>query len=70
MLYPSIKTLVSSVNKIENISFETLLRSLIYIMNRSGPSTEPWRSPQSDYFGLRFFCSQEIQIVFCGQDNF
>ena len=39
-------TLVSSANKIENISFETLLRSLIYIMNRIGPSTEPWGTPQ------------------------
>ena len=46
MLSPSIKTLVSSANKIENISFETLLRSLIYIMNKSGPSTEPWGTPQ------------------------
>ena len=46
MLSPSIKTLVSSANKIGNISFETLLRSLIYIMNKSGPSTEPWGTPQ------------------------
>ena len=46
MLYPSIKTLVSSANEIENISFETLLRSLIYIMNKSGPRTEPWGTPQ------------------------
>ena len=46
MLSPSIKTLVSLANKIENISFETLLRSLIYIMNKSGPSTEPWGTPQ------------------------
>ena len=46
ILSPSIKTLISSANKIEIISFETLLRSLIYIMNKSGPSTESCGTPQ------------------------
>ena len=38
-------------------------------MNRSGPSTEHWGTPQVITLVGDVFC-QEIQIVFCGQDNF
>ena len=39
MLSPSIKRLVSSANKTYNIVFKTLLRSLIYNITKSEPST-------------------------------
>ena len=63
MLSPSMKILVSSANKIENILFETFLRSLIYNINKSGPSTEPWGTPHVIYW-FEIFCFQKLKIVF------
>ena len=62
MLSPSMKILVSSANKIENILFETFLRSLIYNINKSGPSTEPWGTPTCDFIGLSFFVFKNYKL--------
>ena len=45
-LLPSIKTLVSSAKRMENNVFETLCKSLIDIINISGPRNEHCGIPQ------------------------
>ena len=46
MSLPFIRIIVSPVNRIEYISVETLLRSLTYNTNKSGPSSKPWGNTQ------------------------
>ena len=43
---PSMKTLVSSANRIENNLSDTLGRSLMQIKKNSGPKTDPCGTPQ------------------------
>ena len=42
---PSMNTLVSSANSIENNKSDDLEKSLIYKMKRRGPSMDPWGTP-------------------------
>ena len=47
---PSMKTLVSSANRIENNLSDTLGRSLMQIKKNSGPKTDPCGTPQVIFF--------------------
>ena len=47
---PSMKTLVSSANRIENNLSDTLGRSLMQIKKNSGPKTDPCGTPQVTVF--------------------
>ena len=42
---PSMNTLVSSANSIENNKSDDLEKLLIYKMKRRGPSMDPWGTP-------------------------
>ena len=42
---PSMNTLVSSANSIENNKSDDLEKSLIYKMKRRDPSMDPWGTP-------------------------
>jgi len=50
MLLSDKNKFMSSANIIEFSFFDALHRSLIYIINRSGPSIEPCRTPQETSF--------------------
>ena len=45
--FPETKMLVSSANSTNSPSLEQFIMSLIYIRNRSGPSTDPCGTPNS-----------------------
>ena len=50
ILLPSMKSLVSSANRIENNLSDTLGRSLMQIKKNSGPKTDPCGTPQVTVF--------------------
>ena len=57
--------LVSSANKINLSSFETLQISLIYIINSFGPRTDPCGTPhvilrRLDYYFIEFFLKHKL----------
>ena len=61
---PSMKTYVSSTNKIEGILFCTLDRSIIYQMKRSGPSTDPCGIPQVIAFNPDLFLLTNTTVFY------
>ena len=50
---PSMNTLVSSANSIENNKSDDLEKSLIHKMKRRGPSMDPWGTPCVICFFIR-----------------